>query len=126
MVQEEYTTIQDIWRHHLDLLDYRRTELQDHYIDQGGDLKVFYSVLQTSRLHSTPNSSQSLSQGDIRDIERKEEVEEEEEEEEGVKSTSGELRAPVKTAEDFISLAALRDAEPPMLPKDFEKELEVP
>lgn len=132
-MQEEYANIQEIWRHHLDLLDHRRTELQDHYVDQGGDLKVFYSVLQASRLHQTPiNASSSAFQGSVMEIKTKDEKRDDnddsDDDEEGGVAGDEEGRedsAPVKTAANFISQSAIRDAELPLLPQGFEDSLQV-
>jgi hypothetical protein len=104
---EEYGTIEAMWRHHMDLLDHRRTELQDHYIDQGEDLKVFYTVLLASRADSTSPSSSSSG----------EEVE--------VEGEGEEAHAPVKKALDFVPMSSLNDVQLPVLPLDFEATLQV-
>jgi hypothetical protein len=134
LVLEEYTTIQDIWKHHLDLLDYRRTELQDHYIDQGGDLKVFYTVLHTSRCeHAPPPSSSSLSSSSLSSStstfiaeEGGGETEELEGTEEELADGSAEsFSPPVKKAADFVSQSTLANAQLPCLPEGFEDALQV-
>jgi hypothetical protein len=119
-VQEEFATLQAITSHHLDLLDYRRTELQDHYVDLGGDLKVFFTVLLASRqdpAHTFSASPPSLASAQLRSEEDKEEEEEEEEALSGA-SCAG------KRALDFVP-ASLQGVEAPSLPEGFEEALKV-
>lgn len=49
LVMEEFASVLENWHHRLDVLTHRRTELQDHFTDQGGDLKAFFSVFDNSR-----------------------------------------------------------------------------
>ena len=92
---DEFSTMKDKWRHYLELLDHRRSELQDHYTDQGGDLKVFYDLFHASMDEETRQTDEivlrSTNENDIQP------------------------QSPQKIASNFVSASIIEKAEPPTL-----------
>lgn len=130
LAQEEYVQAQESWNHHLNLLHHRSGELQEHYEDQGGDIKVFFEVLTKSRDEKN-NYFQSLSgpgPGPAREVEGGHdcmdiEAEDDLEDAKGTSESEDEnqeddVNSNLKVPHGFLN-GLMEDIELPVLPKGF-------
>ena len=108
-VQAEYSIAKEEWKHNIALLHHRCGELQEHYEEQGGDLKAFYEVLTKNRRDITsqdyPHPEHSGQEYDDGQNEKEISVE------------KNELDvSPTMVAADFVSKSDLDNLSIPVIP----------